>query len=53
MYHPAAGLHNPGLKPAIEKDFRNLPALIEQVNQATQTEPAPEQALPKQLSMFE
>ncbi|MAP38880.1 MAG: uracil-DNA glycosylase [Dehalococcoidia bacterium] len=53
MYHPAAGLHNPGLKPAIEKDFRNLPALIEQVNQATQSEPAPEQAPPKQLSMFE
>lgn len=53
MYHPAAALHNPRLKPAIEKDFRNLPALIEQVNQAVQSEPGPAQAPSKQLSMFE
>lgn len=24
MYHPAAALHNPGLRPIIEEDFRNL-----------------------------
>ena len=24
LYHPAAGLHNPGLVPVIEEDFRNL-----------------------------
>ena len=53
MYHPAAALHNPRLKPAIEKDFRNLPALIEQVNQAIQSDPEPAQAPSKQLSMFE
>jgi DNA polymerase len=53
MYHPAAALHNPKLKPAIEKDFRNLPALIEQVNQATQDAPEPEQTPARQLSMFE
>jgi DNA polymerase len=53
MYHPAAALHNPKLKPAIEKDFRNLPALIEQVNQATQNAPEPEQTQARQLSMFE
>jgi DNA polymerase len=53
MYHPAAALHNPRLKPAIEKDFRNLPALIEQVNQAFQNQPEPEQPQSRQLSMFE
>ena len=53
MYHPAAALHNPKLKPAIEKDFRNLPALIEQVNQATQNAAEPEQTPARQLSMFE
>lgn len=31
MYHPAATLHNPRLKPALESDFRNLPAMVEEV----------------------
>jgi uracil-DNA glycosylase family 4 len=29
MYHPAAGLHQPSLKAAIEKDFAKLPEFIE------------------------
>lgn len=29
MYHPAAGLHQPNLKPAIEKDFLRLPEYIQ------------------------
>jgi uracil-DNA glycosylase family 4 len=29
MYHPAAGLHQPNLKPAIEKDFLKLPEYIQ------------------------
>lgn len=53
MYHPAAGLHNPGLRPAIEKDFKNLPSLIEQVNRSMQPDPGPAQAPTRQLSMFE
>ena len=53
MYHPAAALHNPNLKPAIEKDFRNLPALIEEVNQAIQSEPEPVPPPAEQLSLFE
>ncbi len=28
MYHPAAALHQPSLKPALEKDFRRLPEYI-------------------------
>jgi uracil-DNA glycosylase family 4 len=29
MYHPAAGLHQPNLKPSIEKDFLKLPEYIQ------------------------
>ncbi len=29
MYHPAAALHNPRLRPVVEADFTKLPALIE------------------------
>lgn len=29
MYHPAAALHNPRLRPVVEADFAKLPALIE------------------------
>lgn len=53
MYHPAAALHNPRLKPTIEEDFRKLPALIEQVTQASQLEAAPVPLPSRQLSMFE
>ena len=28
VYHPAAALHNPGLRPIIEADFRKLPELL-------------------------
>jgi len=31
MYHPAATLHNPSLRPALENDFRNLLPLVEEV----------------------
>lgn len=31
MYHPAATLHNPRLRPALENDFRNLPVMVEEV----------------------
>ena len=29
IYHPAAALHNPRLRPVIEEDFRRLPKLLE------------------------
>lgn len=30
MYHPAAALHQPSLRPTVEADFSNLPELIDQ-----------------------
>ena len=49
MYHPAAALHNPGLRPAIENDFSKLPGIIEQASVPDTPEPAPA----RQLSMFQ
>jgi len=34
MYHPAAALHQPSLKPALEKDFMKLPEYIQQAARA-------------------
>ncbi|MBI4732623.1 MAG: uracil-DNA glycosylase [Chloroflexi bacterium] len=56
MFHPAAALHQASLKPAIMKDFAQLPKLLEQARAAlkrsapTQVETPPEE--PKQLSLF-
>lgn len=54
MYHPAAALHNPKLRPVLENDFKSLPALIESViEQANQPDsPNDEPPKPQQLSMF-
>ena len=30
MYHPAAALHNPGLRPVLEQDFQKLISLLEE-----------------------
>ena len=30
IYHPAAALHNPRLRPALEQDFQNLKSLLEE-----------------------
>jgi uracil-DNA glycosylase family 4 len=56
MFHPAAALHQAALKPAILKDFSQLPKLLEQAraglkrsNGATVEEPKEK---PKQLSLF-
>ena len=37
MYHPAAGLHQPNLKPAIEKDFLKLPEYIQKARSTPQS----------------
>ena len=56
MFHPAAALHQAALKPAILKDFSQLPKLLEQVRSALRlSAPAVEEEPkedPKQLSMF-
>jgi DNA polymerase len=51
MFHPAAALHQPGLKSSIEDDFRKLPALIEQERKRPATPHSPAGDA-KQLSMF-
>jgi uracil-DNA glycosylase len=56
MFHPAAALHQAALKPAILKDFAQLPKLLEQARAAlkrsapVQVETPAEE--PKQLSLF-
>ena len=52
MYHPAAALHNPSLRPVIEGDFGRLPSLLDQVVGEPAPESAPAQDA-KQLSMFQ
>ena len=56
MFHPAAALHQAALKPAIQKDFTQLPKLLEQARTALKNlapaageEPKED---PKQLSLF-
>jgi uracil-DNA glycosylase len=57
MFHPAAALHQAALKPAILKDFGQLPKLLEQARTAlkravpAQTVEEPKED-PKQLSLF-
>ena len=46
MYHPAAVLHNPKLRPALENDFRRLPELIEQADLAGPADPAGREPTP-------
>jgi len=50
MYHPAAALHNAGLRPAIENDFRRLRSLLESEDQPAEEEP---EKKAQQLSLFE
>ena len=56
MFHPAAALHQAALKPAILKDFAQLPKLLDQARSALKRS-APVQAIeekeePKQLNLF-
>ena len=54
MYHPAAALHQPSLKPVVEKDFAKLPELIAKADAApvVAEETIENRPEPKQLSMF-
>ena len=51
IYHPAAALHNPRLRPMLESDFKNLPSVIESVNR-TPVEEEEETSQSQQLSLF-
>ena len=50
MYHPAAALHNPRLRPIIVEDFDRLPSLVEAAGQMA---PEQEAAPTRQFSLFE
>ena len=50
IYHPAAALHNPKLRTVIESDFRQLPALVESLEELPGE---PETSPAQQLSLFE
>jgi DNA polymerase len=55
MYHPAAALHQPSLKSAVEQDFSRLPELIAKAAQMPEyADPRPpeEKKEPKQLNLF-
>jgi DNA polymerase len=55
VYHPAAVLHNPKLRTALEDDFRKMPQLIEQVMSQPvppQEELEEEKPQTQQLSLF-
>ncbi|MDH3942478.1 MAG: uracil-DNA glycosylase [Anaerolineae bacterium] len=55
MYHPAAALHQPSLRSTVEQDFKRLPQLIDQVNEApvyVDEQPKEEKDDAEQLSMF-
>lgn len=57
MFHPAAALHQASIKPAIMKDFAQLPMLLEQARSALKrsghsTKQAEEKEDPKQMNLF-
>lgn len=61
MYHPAAALHQPSLKPMLEHDFLGLPGLIAQTSRLSapetqdtvvEEEQPIQKTEPKQLSLF-
>lgn len=56
MYHPAAALHQPSLRPIVEQDFARLPEILAQAEKAPHyAPPTPEDKpddQPKQLRLF-
>lgn len=50
MYHPAAALHQYGLRKTIEEDFQKIPELLKETDVAPQA--AEEEKPPEQLSML-
>ena len=48
MYHPAAALHQPSLRRAIEEDMLRIPSLLAEAASVTEAEEQPQQ-----LNMFE
>lgn len=49
VYHPAAALHQPKWRSAVEEDFHKIPEILEKVEEMEEAQP-PEQA--EQLNLF-
>lgn len=55
MFHPAAALHQPSLKTAVERDFLHLPELIAKSTEISiikEEKPPEDKSEPTQLSLF-
>jgi len=52
MYHPAAALHQSGLRATIEEDFARLPKILAQVDRLRLTEASRATPPPEQITMF-
>ncbi|MDQ3044314.1 MAG: uracil-DNA glycosylase [Chloroflexota bacterium] len=52
MYHPAAALHQSGLRATIEEDFSRLPKILAQVERVRLTEASRAAKPPEQITMF-
>ena len=54
MYHPAAALHQPSLRPQVERDFAQLPELIANAEDVPtyEADMGEEKSEPQQLSLF-
>src|SRR5690606_13435094 len=53
LFHPAAVLRNPNLRPAMEADFKRMLTLIDEVaNAPTPDDPDEPPSSPQQLSLF-
>jgi DNA polymerase len=50
MYHPAAALRQPSLRPVVEADFERIPELLARLDEIEEAEPVLPQA--EQLSLF-
>ena len=46
IYHPAATLHNPNLLKDLQADFLKIPAIIQKINEAPASAPAPTDSNP-------
>ncbi len=52
MYHPAAALHQPSLKPQLEADFRRIPQILKDMSKVQAEDDGKKQPPTEQLSMF-
>ncbi len=58
LFHPAAVLRNPDMRPTMDEDFKRMMALVQQMAQAPQEEPKKDEPPdeppppPRQLSLF-